>query len=72
MKPQPRHLDQACPAVFEVDDLSPHDPTPLCIHLFHTSEGLFQAFFLRAENGFVGEAELFLRNPRLSNESLNL
>jgi hypothetical protein len=32
---------------------------------------LFQAVFLSAENGFV-DAALFLRNPWLSDESLNL
>jgi hypothetical protein len=50
----------------------PHDPTPFWIRRLEASEDLFQAFFLRAENGFVGAAEMFLRNPLLSNESLNL
>jgi hypothetical protein len=62
MKPKPPHLDQACPPVFKVDDPGRD---------LETSEDLFQAFFSSAENGFV-EAALFLRNPWLSNESLDL
>jgi hypothetical protein len=33
----------------------------------NTGEDLCQAVFLSAKNGFVGPAELFLRNPWLTN-----
>jgi hypothetical protein len=67
------HLDQACPAVFAVQDIEdrPHDRTPLLTGM-HAIEGLFQAVFSASEDGFVGMAELFLRNPWPSDESLNL